>query len=354
MRFFKTSHFLILLILFLVFANCERISSQTPSSTNPEVKSEPKSGSEKPKTPTFDDLWNAYPKAGERIVITDYSDHFAMKWLRRDTRIADVVAHVKIIKRKLIDQTDGADCENDRGGGYCAYLLTAEVKQVYKGNLTEATLDFVGSSDADYPKKGFMGEKVVFLSWGDPDLGQKGRLETMENSTRWIDHGLLGKMKVVVDPKAAIDESDKNEPYSRVAIKKSFDESIAVAYIEAVSFRPDSDSISETGSIVTAVVKEVFKGNVAVGATLEYREDFSHRGSRKENLGPQIVYLEAYKPIGGDVIEVDRVSGKPVRKKREVQEKGVTYVNQMYNEGFIKHNILEKLREIAGKPATEK
>lgn len=351
MRIFKTSRLVILLILLPVLANFERLSSQTSSPPKPDAKTVPKSDTDKSKTPTFDELWNAYPKDGEKIVITDYSDHFAMKWLRRDYRIADVVVYVNVIKRKLIDHTEGADCENDRGTGYCAYLLTAEVKEVYKGEIKNGKLEFVGTSDADYPKKGFMGEKVEFLTWGNSEPSKERKLGTMENSTRWIDYRVLDKMRVVIDSNAQIDEKDEDEPYSRVAIKKNFEEAEAVAFVEALRFRPDKDSMFETGAIVTAVVKEVFKGDLKVNQTLEYRHDFLTSGFRKNDLGPQIVYLKRYKPIAIDRMEYDKSTGKTVRVKGEVYEKGVVFENEDYTEGFIKHNILEKLREIAPRAA---
>lgn len=81
MRQFLFLGFVPLFCLLLSSTACQTASSQTQTSQNSNSVTK------------FEDLWNAYPKERERIVITDYSDHFAMKWLRRDYRIADVVAH---------------------------------------------------------------------------------------------------------------------------------------------------------------------------------------------------------------------------------------------------------------------
>lgn len=280
-------------------------------------------------------------------VIADDSDQYSMNWLRNDLRIADIVVYVDIKQKKLVDYTEGADCDNDRGTGYCAYRLTADVKEVFKGVLQIKQMEFIETSDAAYPKKYFMGERLVFLAWSEPDQGKTKELVALENSTRSVDHRVLEKMRVVVNPLSAIDENDLREPYSKPAIQKSFADAQEVAYVDVTSFRADRDDVMGRGSIMTAVVREVFRGgSLKVGQTINYREDLVHRKHRKEDLGGQVIYLTIPNDNRFKRWKVDKVTGKESFEE-DIVEKGVVFVNEQHTEAFIKHNILEKLRQIS-------
>lgn len=305
--------------------------------------------------PTFDDVSNAYPKLEIQSVVTDDSDdsddsdQYSMKWLRHDLRISDLVVYVNVIEKKLIDHTDGADCDNDKGTGYCAYLLTASVNEVFKGKIIATPLEFVETPDADYPKRFLLGKQVVFLTRGERVDGREARFQTLENSTRRIEHNVIQKLRNVLDPSSIINETDEKEPYSLVAIRKSFEEAEAVAYVNVIGFRPNRDQTGETEEIVKAVVIEGFKGKLKRGQKVEFREDFLYRQHRTEDLGEQVVYLTpsnlgryAYKSV-----IVDPPTGKGIMKDHVILETAVLYENEQYTEAFIKHNILGKLRVIA-------
>lgn len=280
-------------------------------------------------------------------VVANHSDQYSMGGLRNDLRISDVVVYVDIKQKKLVDHTEGADCENDRGAGYCAYRLTADVKEVFKGDVQTKQIEFIQTSDAGYPKKYFMGEKVIFLEWSEPDQGETKALVTLENSTRSVDNRVLEQMRVVVNPLSAIDENDLREPYSKPAIQKSFADAQEVAYVDVTSFRADRDDVIGSGSIMTAVVKEVFKGgSLKVGQTINYRDDLVHRKHRKEDLGGQVIYLTIPNDNRFKRWKVDKATGKESFEE-DIVEKGVIFVNEQYTEAFIKHNILEKLRQIS-------
>jgi hypothetical protein len=127
------------------------------------------------------------------------SDFYKSPSLRADFKEVDVVAYVDIKERKLADYIGSGDCETDKGTGYCLYRLKAEVKEVYKGKITEKTIEFYTSPDMDYPKKHLLGERVVFLNWREMEIGEKKEksLSAMENSTRWIENDVLKKMRKI-------------------------------------------------------------------------------------------------------------------------------------------------------------
>lgn len=133
----------------------------------------------------------------------DEDGFYAAKILESDYRQADVVAYVNVKERKLVDSigTGKADCENDKGTGYCLYLLKAELKEIYKGKSSTTEIEFYTSPDADYPKEKLMGERVVFLNRGTSGDKKKKQLHTIENSTRWIEHEVLEKMRKIARKK---------------------------------------------------------------------------------------------------------------------------------------------------------
>src|SRR5688572_10332696 len=79
----------------------------------------------------------------------DESSYFSLKMLSSDLRVSNVVAYVNVKEVKYADRSDeDTDCENNTKGGYCAYLLIAEVKEVFKGKIESKPFEFYGSADA--------------------------------------------------------------------------------------------------------------------------------------------------------------------------------------------------------------
>lgn len=256
----------------------------------------------------------------------DESNHFSLKILSNDLRTSDVVAYVNVKEVKYAGRSDyETDCENNTQGGYCAYLLIAEVKEVFKGKIETKPFEFYESADATYPKRFFLGEKVVFLTLGEENKNKKRNLSTIENSTRPIENNVLEKMRNIVNPQTVIDENDEREPYSFISVKKEFEEADAVIFADVKSFRSDKDA--ESGSypfILEAEIKEIFKGNLKTGQKFEYKEDLSYRPIRNEDLGEQVIFLE-----------------------RVETEGKVFYERINYPISDIRHNIVEKLQKIS-------
>jgi hypothetical protein len=249
------------------------------------------------------------------------------KWLRLDMRMVDVVAYINVTEVKYSGRSDDrTNCKTGKGSGYCYYELTAEVKEVFKGKIDTETFEFSQSSDVGYPTKYFLGEQVVFLSWGEGDDKKKHLGEALENSTRRIKHNVLEKLRNILNPNSPIDENDETETYSLKYIEKNFQEADAVVYADVLSFEPDKscDGFCAAPFILKAQIKEVFKGEIKAEQTFEYKDDLLHRPIREDDLGEQILYLE----------------------KKEENGK-VFYEKVGYTEGWIQHDILEKLRKIA-------
>ena len=131
----------------------------------------------------------------------DVPEFYQTNFLKSDYKQVDAVIYVDIKERKLMDSLGNSDCENDKGTGYCLYLLTAEIKEVFKGNIKTKTLEFYISPDAGYPKKNLMGEKLVFLNWNSNYKNKKKSLGTLENSTRSIEHDVLVSMRKIAKKK---------------------------------------------------------------------------------------------------------------------------------------------------------
>lgn len=242
-------------------------------------------------------------------------------WLRGDLRASDVVAHVDIKEKKFIDSIgNSADCENDKGSGYCRYLLKADVKEVFKGKSIGQTIEFYVTPDADYPKKNLLGEEIVFLVRHKDEVTEKEALFTIENSSRpvqWLD-----AMRKIVDSKSPIDDEDEFELYSLKAVRKQIKEADAVIYADVTSFQKTPDEIGFSASLLKATVLEVFKGDLNDGQKLEFVEDLLYRPIGNDDLGKQIIFLQ----------------------KRE--EEGKTfYERTRYTITAVEHDILEKLRK---------
>jgi len=152
----------------------------------------------------------------------------------------------------------------------------------------------------------------------------------MENSTRFIRHNVLEKMRNIINPNALIDEADEDDPYSLKFIAQNFQEADAVVYVDVKSFREIENAFLDKFAL-KANVKEVFKGTFKAGASFEYRDDLLYRPMRAEDLGEQILYL----------------------KKNE--ENGKIYYERVdYTEGWIQYGILEKLRKIKREKSNKK
>lgn len=135
------------------------------------------------------------------VIEIDSSQFYRMEMLKSDFKQVNVVAYVDVKERTLVDSIGNGDCESDKGTGYCLYRLKAEVKEVYKGSITEKTIEFYESPDTDYPKNNLMGEKVVFLQWNEENANKERRLGAMENSTRAIEYDILKKMRKLAKKK---------------------------------------------------------------------------------------------------------------------------------------------------------
>lgn len=151
----------------------------------------------------FQNVSGQTEKTNQNKPTEDENGFYGAEILESDYRQVDVVAYVNIKERKLVDsmgaEKDG--CENDKGSGYCLYLLKAELKEIYKGKTTASEIEFYTSPDASYPKEKLMGERVVFLNRSTIKDKKKKQLHTLENSTRWIEHDILEKMRKIAKKK---------------------------------------------------------------------------------------------------------------------------------------------------------
>lgn len=265
---------------------------------------------------------------------SEIDDAYTPKWLRLDMRMVDVVAYINVKEAKYSGSSDdNTDCKTGKNGGYCFYRLLAEVKEVFKGRIETKTFEFSQSADAGYPAKNFLGEQVVFLSWYEADDKKKHLGESLENSRRRIKHDVLEKLRNILNPNAPIDDNDERETYSVKYIRKNFQEADAVVYVDVLSFKPDEscDGFCSQPFILKAKTKEVFKGEIKAEQTFEYKDDLLHRPTREEDLGEQILYLE-----------------------RKEENGKVFYEKVKYTEGWIEHDILEKLRKVTREQSTGK
>ena len=135
--------------------------------------------------------------AKKPVVKVDESQFYKKSMLASDYTQVDVVAYVNVKERRLVDSIGGGDCESDKGTGYCLYLLKADLKEVFKGKVTEKEIEFYTSPDAGYPKNNLMGERVVFLNESDNFPDKKMSFGTLENSTRRIKYDVLKKLRKI-------------------------------------------------------------------------------------------------------------------------------------------------------------
>jgi hypothetical protein len=307
-------------LLFSAVIPYQNVYSQTKKSKKQ------KKSQEKKKTPDFSKIWENYgnvPLDGE----IDDSDQYSYKWLCLDMRMVDVVAYINVKEVKYSGRdSESTDCENNKGGGYCFYNLIAEVKEIYKGKIENKSIELSASADATYSPKYFLGEQVVFLDWSEGEDKKKYLVTNLENSSREIKHNVLEKLRNILNPNSLIDDTDEKNPYSLKYISKNFQEADVVIYTDVLSLEPDKycEGFCSEPFILKAKIKEVFKGKLNIEQTFEYRDDLLHRPMREEDLGEQILYL-----------------------KKKVENGKIYYEKVEYTEGWIQHNILEKLRKIA-------
>jgi len=133
---------------------------------------------------------------------TDGSEFYQTEFLEGDYKQVDVVAYVKVRQITLVDSLGNGDCGNNKGTGYCLYRLKADLKEIFKGKVSQREIEFYTSADADYPKKNLMGERVVFLNWSDNYPDKKKSLGTLENSTRAIEYDVLKNLRSLAGKKS--------------------------------------------------------------------------------------------------------------------------------------------------------
>ena len=130
----------------------------------------------------------------------DEDGFYSEKFLKNDFRQVAAVIYVNVREGKLVDST-GAECENDSSRNLCQYLLTADVKEVFKGRIKAKTIEFYTNPDAGYPKEKLLGEKVLFLNRGKDKTSKKMTYNAMENSTRSIEQNVLEKLRKIAKKK---------------------------------------------------------------------------------------------------------------------------------------------------------
>lgn len=259
------------------------------------------------------------------------NEFYSSAYLRHDLKSSDVAAYVEVKEVKLAGRAGDADCENNTGNGYCSHLLTADVKQVFKGKIAAKTLEFFTGTEAGYPKKNLLGERIVFLVWEKNDQKQTPSLATIENSTRGAE--AVEAMRRVVNPQSPINEADENEPYSRISIEKEFADADIVIFADVTSFTPKKEEATFERSVLQGIVKEVFKGKLKAGQKFTFEQDLLYRPIREEDLGAQVIFLTK-KIIGGE----------------PVYERGkLVYDRTNIAVSDIRHDVLEKLRAAAKK-----
>lgn len=119
--------------------------------------------------------------------------------LESDLRSADLVVHLLITSVTIADSTPSADCKYNRGPGYCSYYLEAEIKEMFKGEITGKTLNFYTSAEASFPKNAFIGERVVFLTADETSSPNAESYSTIENSTRKIEHNVIERLRAIIN-----------------------------------------------------------------------------------------------------------------------------------------------------------
>lgn len=235
------------------------------------------------------------------------SGYFSVGALTEDLRRVNVVAYVNATKIQVADSIGEPDCARNSGRGYCKYLVTAEVKEVFKGGLTNRTIEIFETADAGYPQAKFLGERVVFMFGGSEERSGSRPFFTMENSFRPIKFDVLGKLRRIVDPRAATENADPTDPYSKAALKESFAEADAIVVANATSSRLNQNNGSDTATTITATVESHVKGELRAAQSFEYEDDLLYRPYQPDDLGRQLIFLRRVNRDGHQVYE--RING---------------------------------------------
>lgn len=140
------------------------------------------------------------PKKSAVVLVKTQEDaeFYTVGFLESDLKESDVVAHVNVLSYELADQIGMGGCEQNKGAGYCLYLLKAEVREIFKGKIATRKFEFYKVTEADYAhKEKMIGSHVVFLKWSNDFPGKKRSLGTIENSTRDIKHNVIAKLRKI-------------------------------------------------------------------------------------------------------------------------------------------------------------
>lgn len=250
--------------------------------------------------------------------------------LRHDLKSSEIVAYVDVKNVKLAGKSNEINCESTTKFGYCSYLLTAEIKEIFKGKLETKKLEFHTVMESGNSKKRLLGGQIVFLVWNKNNERNTKSLITIENSIR--DIKALELMRRIVNPQSKINETDENEPYARKSIEKEFESADIVIFGNVTKFNPVKDP-SFDESIMDATVKEVFKSNLKAGQKITFEQSVIYRSIGDEDLGEQIIFLSK-KILAGEVVYEN---GK------------IVYERVNYVVSDIRHDVLDKLRSIAKK-----
>lgn len=133
---------------------------------------------------------------------TEVPEFYQADSLKSDYKQVAVVVYVDVKSRELVDQMGGGNCEENKSGSNCLYLLKGDVKEVFKGKVSKKNFSFYTTTDSDYqPKDNLLGEKIVFLNWSNKYPNKKMSVGTMENSTRSNEYQVVAKMRKIAGKK---------------------------------------------------------------------------------------------------------------------------------------------------------
>lgn len=117
----------------------------------------------------------------------------AIAYLRADLKMASVAAHVDVTSVSADRESrNSAECDSGTAVGYCNFLLTAVVKEVYKGRLRSSRVTIIHGVPASIKKERLLGEFIVFLF-----RDERGRLTTVENTIRRVEGDVLKRMRAL-------------------------------------------------------------------------------------------------------------------------------------------------------------
>jgi hypothetical protein len=124
------------------------------------------------------------------------SGYYSAEMLKSDFKQVKAVVYVDVRHVKLSDKL-AEECEKKNSVGYCLYEMIGEVKEIFKGMDKDKRIKFYAITDAGYPMKQLMGERVVFLNRYEHTITKRLEFFQLENSTRSIEHDVLTKLRMV-------------------------------------------------------------------------------------------------------------------------------------------------------------